>query len=225
MAGPSKQPTAPFNPFFGCAVMLIVVTTLVGIVLWSFYALRTQDKAIAGFAVDQPVKLNPVKVAETDRQPLLDTLKSFAEGARAGKTGKLELSIAELNTLMEIAPDSGYGKFTEILAFKAANPEEQVLVADVCLPMNKMKFWEGQRYAVGEAGFKPEIVKDAGADMKLVSLKVPGKDVEPKFVEALGGWHWLTPYQKLEALTPIFKAITKVEVTAGGVTLFVEKAL
>lgn len=224
MAGPSKQPTAPFNPFFGCAVMLIVVTTLVGIVLWSLYSLRTQDNAIAKFTVDQPVALNAVKVAEADRQALMDTLKAFAEGARAGKTGKLELSIAELNTLMEIAPDSGYGKFTDILAFKGTRPESQSLVADVCFPMNKMKFWEGQRYAVGEAEFKPAIVKDAGADMKLISLTVPGKEVEPKFVEALGGWHWLTPYQKLEALTPVFKAITKVEVTVGGVTLFVEKA-
>lgn len=219
MAGISKQPTAPYNPFFGCAVMAIVATTLIGIVAWSFYALRTQDNAIAQFTVDQPVPLNPVRLAEPDVAALLEELKRFSQAASSGQEASIELSIAELNTLIATAPNTGHGGFTDLIAFKAAQPEEQVLVADVSLPMNKMKFWEGQRYAVGEAEFKPEIVADAGADMKLVSLSVPGKQVEPKFVEALGGWHWLTPYQQHEPLTNTFKAISKVEVTSSGVRL------
>ncbi len=222
MAGHTKQPTAPFNPFFGCAVLAIVVSTLAGIVLWSLYALRTQDEAIAKFTLEQPVTLNPVRLSEQDTAQLVETVSKFADALRAGKPSSLELSIPELNTLLHIAPDTGYGKFTELIAFKSAQPEEQLLVAEVCLPLNKMKFWEGQRYAAGEAEFKPDIVADAGADMKLVSLTVPGKEVEPKFIQALGGWHWLTPYQKLEKFTPVFKAITKVEVTSAGVILIAE---
>jgi len=222
MAAHTKQPTAPFNPFFGCAVLAIVVCTLAGIVLWSLYALRTQDNAIAKFTVEQPVTLNPVRLSEPDSAALVEEVIKFADAVRSGQPATLDLSIPELNTLLHIAPDTGYGKFTELIAFKAAQPEEQFLVADVCLPLNKMKFWEGQRYAAGEAEFKPDIVAEAGADMKLVSLTVPGKEVEPKFVEALGGWHWLTPYQKLEKFTPVFKAITKVEVTSGGITLTAE---
>jgi hypothetical protein len=224
MAGISKQPTAPYNPFFGCAVMVIVAATLLGIVAWSFYALTTQDQAINQFTVDQPVALHPVRLTETETSALLESLKPFATAAAAGTATTVELTIAELNTLIAIAPDSGYGQFTELIAFKSAQPEEQLLVADVCLPMNRMKFWEGKRYAVGEAAFKPDIVAEMGADMKLVSLSVPGKPVEPKFVESLGGWHWLTPYQKLEKLAPVFKAINRIEVTSGGVRLSVVKS-
>ena len=223
MATPLKQPTAPYNPFFGCAILIMIVTVFVGIITWSYYSFSTQDKAIGEFTVDSAVPLTPVKVPEAEVEPLKSVMRDFAEGVTAGKTGALELSIAEINTLLAIAPDTGYGDFTQMVAFKSTNVANQTLQADVCLPMNKMKFWEGKRYAVGEASFKPDIVKDAGADMKLVELTVPGKPVDPKFNEALAGWYWLTPYQKLESLTPVFKAINKVEVTATGIKISVEK--
>ena len=224
MSKPIKQPTAPYNPFFGCAILIMIVTMVVGVVTWSYYSFSTQDKAIGEFTVDNMVTLNPVKVPEGEVESLKILIRDFAKGVTAGKTGALELSIAEINTLLAIAPDTGYGDFTQMVAFKSTDVARQTLIADVCLPMNKMKFWEGKRYAVGEASFKPDIVKDAGADMKLVQLTVPGKPVNPKFNEALAGWYWLTPYQKLEALTPVFKAISKVEVTATGIKISVEKA-
>ena len=218
-----KQPTAPYNPFFGCAILIMIVTMVVGVVTWSYYSFSTQDKAIGEFTVNNMVTLTPVKVPDGEVESLKILIRDFAKGVTAGKTGALELSIAEINTLLAIAPDTGYGDFTQMVAFKSTDVASQTLLADVCLPMNKMKFWEGKRYAVGEASFKPDIVKDAGADMKLVQLNVPGKPVNPKFNEALAGWYWLTPYQKLEVLTPVFKAISKVEVTANGIKISVGK--
>ncbi|MBL9113853.1 MAG: hypothetical protein JNJ83_02525 [Verrucomicrobiaceae bacterium] len=215
MSNVTKQPTAPFNPFYGCAVILTIIMFVIGVITWAWYTLNTQDKAISKFAVDAPVKLAVQKVDASAAEGLKGRLKDFADG----KAKRLELSVTELNTLVEMAPDTGYGKFTEMIAFKGADEAKQLLVADVCLPMNKVKFWEGQRYAVGVAEFRAEIIKDAGPDMKLANLRVPGKEVEPMFVEALGGWHWLTPYQKLPQFTDVFKVVNKVVITANGVAV------
>jgi hypothetical protein len=214
-----KTPVGPFNPYYGCAVMLTILFFVIGVVTWSWYTLSTQDAAIAKFAVDAPTKLDAVKVTAEE----IDKLKARLADFSAGKVDTIEIKIPEMNSLLEIAPDTGYGKFTEMIAFTGVDVEKKLLTADVSLPMNKVKFWEGKRYAVGRAEFSPEVIKDAGPDIKLVSLTVPGKVVEPLFVESLGGWHWLTPYQKLEQFTAAFKATTSVEVIADGVRLMRKK--
>ena len=218
MSAYSKQPTAPFNPLYGCAIMMIAILVFGGIIAWAFYSLTTQDREIAKFAVEQPVKPTAQRPDEAGMADLKRRLSEFATQTAGKQPASIVLTTQELNALMDLAPDTGYGKFTDMIAFKSVR-DGKVLVADVCFPLNKAKFWEGKRYAVGEATFTVEIVKDRGPDMKLASLIVPGKEVSAGFLEAFGGWHWLTPYQKLETLAPTLKAITKVSITSTGIEL------
>ncbi len=218
MAKIVKQPTAAFNPFYGCAIMAIAIVIFVGIVSWSVYSLTKQDSESAKFAVDQPVKPVASRLDGASLEALKQRLQGFAAEVKAGKAATLELKVPELNALMEIAPDTGYGNFTEMIAFKEVKDGKE-LIADVCFPLNKMKFWEGKRYVVGQASFGVEMVKDAGPDLKLQSLTVPGKQVNPGFFEAFSGWHWLTPYHKLEALAPVMKAVKTIKITSTGVEL------
>lgn len=216
MAKVLKEPTAPYNPFYGCIIMLIAVLIFGGIVAWAWYSLVKQDTEIAKFAVDQPVALSAEKPDAAGISDLKQRLEAFSADAKAGKAATISLNIPELNALMDLAPDTGYGRFSDMIAFRRVNENDE-LIADVCFPMNKIKFWEGKRYAVGEAAFTTHLVKDAGPDMKLVSLKIPGKEVNPGFLEAFSGWHWLTPWHKLETLAPVMKAVQSIKVVRTGV--------
>lgn len=218
MASITKTPTAPYNPFFGCGIIASAALVFGGIIAWSLYSLTTQDREIAKFTVEQPVKPVPVKVMGPELEALKQRLTTFGQEVKAARPARLVLTVAELNTLTDLAPDTGYGNFAEIIAFKSAT-EGKELVADVCFPMNKMKFWEGKRYAVGEATFGTVIVNETGPDIKLHSLTVPGKVVNPGFVDTFSSLSLLAPYHKLEALAPIMKAIKSVKVTSKGVEL------
>ncbi len=214
----TKEPTGTYNPFYGCAIMIMAALIFGGMVAWSIYSLTKQDSEIAKFTVEQPAPPTRKVITGPELDAFKARLEEFRKAAVAALPAKLVLSVQELNTLIELAPDTGYGGFKEMLAFKTAKPSDQ-LVADVCLPLNKMKFWEGRRYAIGEATFVVEVTKDTGPDMRLASLSIPGKQVSQGFVDAFSSWHWLSPYHKLPALQPVMSHVRKVSVTAEGVEL------
>lgn len=213
-----KQPTAPFNPFYGCAIMLIVVFMGVGGVYWIYHVGKTMDEEIGKFTVDTPVKPVAVKPDAAGVAALKGRVEAFANDAKAGKPATLLLTIPELNALVELAPDSGYGNFADILAFKAVTPGGPV-TAEVCLPMNKNPLVGGKRYAIGQATFQVEILNETGPDLKLTALEVPGKEVIPEFVQLFSSYSLLAPYHKLEALAPVMKAIKSVKISEAGVEL------
>lgn len=217
----TKEPTGTYSPFYGCAIMLMAALIFGGIIGWSLYSFVQQDSQIAKFTVEHPVPPMRQTVSEAELPALKARLSAFSEAALAAKPATLTLSVPELNSLIELAPDTGFGNFKEMIAVKALKADN-TLVADVCLPLNKAKFWEGKRYAVGDATFVAEIINDIGPDLRLTSLTVPGKAVSPGFVEAFSTWHWLTPYQKIASLTPVMKAIKKVSVTSAGLVLSTE---
>ena len=218
MAQLSKQPTSTYNPFFGCAIMSMAAILFIGIVAWSLYSLLKQDSEIAKFTVEQAVPLVNSPLSDDAKTALLARTKTFADAAKASKPATLDLSIAELNALIDAAPDSGYGSFREMILFTATKPADGALAANVCLPLNKARFWEGKRYAVGEAVFKVEL-SDDGPDVRLTALSVPGKVVSEGFIGAFAGWRWITPYQKIEPVGPVLKGIKNIQVTASGITL------
>jgi hypothetical protein len=218
MSANTKTPVGPFNPFFGCAIMLIVVLMGIGGIVWVIHVGKTIDREIGKFTIDQPVKPIAKKPDAAGVEALKTKLKTFAEAAKAGTAATLPLSIIELNAVAELAPDTGYGNFTEIIAFKSTGPDN-TLIADVCLPLNKNPLEGGKRYAVGEATFKVEVVKDTGPDIKIASLTIPGKEVNPDFMRLFGGFQLLQPYHKFEALKPVMQAVKSVKVTADGIEL------
>lgn len=214
----TKEPTGSYSPFYGCAIIAMAAMIFGGIIAWSAYSFLKQDSEIAKFTVDQPAPLLRQALSVPDQAALKTKLSAFAEQALAGKPATLTLSLVELNTLTELAPDTGYGNYKDMIAFKALKPGD-TLMADVCLPFNA-KFWENKkRYAIGEAAFVLDITKDTGPDLHVTSLSVPGKPVSEGFIQTLSFSRWLTPYQKLPALAPVMKAIKKATVTADGVVL------
>ena len=215
MARVEKVPTAPFSPFYGCAIMIMAALTFGGIIGWSAYSLFQQDKAIAEFAQDQPQKFAAIELTPEARSGLEKKLADF----KAGTVTEITLSIAELNGLLLLAPDSGYGVYTEMLRFDRTEPEKNRVIARVSLPMNHIKFWEDKkRYLNGEAAYEV-MVHEAGVDAKVVDVKVPGKTVAEGFIVGIGTWTLLAPYQKIEPISSALKLVKKATVTEEGITL------
>ncbi len=219
MARIQKVPTGEFSPFYGCAIMSMAALTFGGIIAWSAYSLITQDKAIAVFTVDEPARMAAIDLSADMKSALEKRLSDFATAAKAGQTAELTLSIAELNALLMLAPDSGYGSYTELLRFEKADPTKNTLSGQVSLPMNRIKFWENKkRYLNGEITFLIYVHAE-GIDAKVVDVKVPGKTVAEGFVAGMEIWPWVAPYRKIEPLGTVLKLIKKATVTADGVTL------
>jgi hypothetical protein len=219
MARVQKVPTAPFSPYYGCAIMLMAVFIFGGIIAWSWYALVTQDKVIASLTVDDPEPLPRTALDEPARTALEQRLKTFANAAQAGQAAELALSLEELNTLLVLAPDTGYGSYAGLLHFEKTDPGNNRLVARISLPMNHIKFWEDRkRYLNGHAGFNIHVHAE-GVDAKIVDVEIPGKEVPEGFIVGLEIWTWLAPYRNLEPIGSVLKAVRQAQVTDTGLTL------
>lgn len=219
MARVQKVPTAPFSPYYGCAIMLMAVLTFGGILAWSWYALVTQDKVIASLTVDDPDTLPSTPLAEPARAALEQRLTTFADAARNGQAAELALSLEELNALLVLAPDTGYGSYAGLLHFEKTDPANSRLVARIALPMNRIKFWEGRkRYLNGHAGFLVHVHAE-GVDAKIIDVEVPGREVPEGFIVGLEIWTWLAPYRSLEPIGSVLKAVRQARVTDAGLVL------
>jgi hypothetical protein len=218
MARIQKIPTGEFSPFYGCAIMSLAALTFGGIIAFSAYSLFSQDKAIAVFASDTPIKLPPIELSPEARAALEKKLTDFASTAKTGQPAELTLSISDLNALILIAPDTGYGTYTDLVRLESFDPAKSTVSGQVSLPMNNVKFWENKkRYLNGQITFHLYIHAE-GIDAKVVDVKVPGKEVAEGFITGMEIWPWVAPYRKVEPVGATLKAIQKVTVTAEAVT-------
>lgn len=214
-----KIPTAPFSPYYGCLIMLMAALVFGGIIGWSYYALITQDKVISTLTVDEPVELPQMTLEQAARSALEEKLSAFSQAVTTGQPAELSLSIEELNALLLLAPDTGYGSYSGMLHFEGTESAKSRLIARICLPMNRIKFWEDKkRYLIGTAGFFIH-VHEEGVDAKVMDVSVPGKEVPEGFIVGMEIWTWLAPYRKLEPIGTVLKAIRSARVTEAGVVL------
>jgi hypothetical protein len=209
-----KVPTSEFHSGYGCIIMSAVVGVFVFIIWWGYYTLTTMDAAIAAITQSAPAKLPDVAaVPDLDKK-----LADFAAEANAGKPAKLKLSVAELNTMLTLAPDGGSGSYKDMLRVKSLDAAKQTIVTDVSLPMNK-KFWEdSKRYLVGEVDYTLEMT-ELGPDAKVSGVRVPGKTVPEEMVKGMAMYGFMGPYQNDKTLGPVLKAIQKYQVESDGLVL------
>jgi hypothetical protein len=223
MSKVTKTPTGPFNPFYGCTVLLIMVLTIAGIITWTFYSLLKQDQEISTFSTEAPVSFPALTISEADRASLKSKLATF--GDLAAKGNSLTLSIADLNNLLVIAAEQHLGEekggtpYLEMLRFTRFDPASKSVMADLHLPMNKLP-WAGggKRHIVGTAIFKP-VVEANSFDLKLDDIKVPGKLVNEGFLNNIRIMPWLSVAKlKPEIAAPLGK-VTSFEISADGSTI------
>lgn len=219
MAKIEKTPTGEFNSLYGCYIILMAVLVFGGIIGWSAWSLFSQDKALGQITQDEKVVPTGPVITDTEKAALDGRLRAFADAAKAGQSAEMSLTIAEINHVVETAPDTGFGSYKEIVRVVRSDPAKNLLIANLAMPVKKLKYWEGKfRYLVGEGDFLIE-VHNEGLDAKLVDVRVPGKPVPDGFIGNLPAWPWIAPYRKSEPAASILKGIKKATVTATGLTL------
>ena len=220
-----KTPTGPFNPFYGCAILAIMVLTIIGIITWMFYSLLQQDKEIASFATDSAPAFPAVAMSQQDKTALLTKLSTFAKAAADGPSASLSFSIAEMNGLLALAADQHLGEekggtpYLEMLRFSSMDAGTKTLRADIHLPVNRLPWLgEGRRFVIGSAVFKPGIEGNS-FDLKIDDLQVPGKLVSEGFVNNLRLMPWLSVAKlKPEISAPLGK-VSSFEISPDGTML------
>ena len=219
MAKVQKVPTGEFSSYYGCYIIVMAAFVFLGIVAWSAWSFFQQDREIGKITVDAPAQFPVESRTEEQIKALREKLAAFGEAAKDGKPATLALTLDELNAVIQVAPDTGYGHYREIVRLTKTDPASNSLIADLSMPLRKLKFWEGKmRYLIGEGTFKM-LIHEEGLDARLVDVRVPGKTPPSGFLDNLQIWTWIAPYRKQEPLGAMLKGIKKVTVTETGLTL------
>ncbi len=219
MSRPVKTPVSGFSPYYGCFIMAAAALIFGGIVAWSAYTLLRQNSEIDKITVDAPARFEPAALAPDAETALTGKWAALKQALAANQPADLTLSLDEINAVVAKAPDLGHGTYADIVRFTGTDPEKNLLLADISLPLNALPFsGKPKRYLVGRASFHVEVSAD-GPDLRIIHLEVPGKDVPEGFVQSQEFWTWIAPYRTDEELAAILKALHSARVTADGVTL------
>ena len=225
MSKVQKTPTGPFNPFYGCTVLVIMALTISGIVTWTIYTLLKQDKEISTFSTENPASFPALSTSDADKSALSARLNAFAKAASEEPPTTLALSIADMNNLLVIAADQHIGEdkggtpYLEMLRFTKLDASGKTIVADIHLPMNKLPWaGEGKRHIVGTAIFRP-VVENNSFDVKLDDIKVPGKQVNEGFLNNIRIMPWLSVAKLKPEIGTALGKVTSFEISADGSTL------
>jgi len=219
MARVSLQPVSSYSPYYGCMIMAAAAMIFLGIVAWSGYTLFTQNSEIDKITVDHPTDFPEVLLDTEAVADLRQRLESFEATTLRKQSAEIDLSLHDLNALVAMAPDLGNGTYRDIVRFIGADTENSVLIGQICLPLNRLKFWEGKlRYLVGEASFRVETTSN-GPDLRIVGIQIADGQVPEGFIQSQEIWTWLAPYQKDARLAKLLVEIRSVTVTETGVRL------
>jgi hypothetical protein len=157
---------------------------------------------------------------EATRSALAEKWLALEAAATPGAApAEIELSVAELNAVIALAPDLGNGTYTDVIRVTGTDPEAGGLLADISLPINRLPFQKGdKRHLVGRAVFTVEVHSE-GPDVRITSIEVPGREVPAGMVESQHLWTWVAPYRKDEKVASVLKAVRRARVTPQGLTL------
>ncbi len=219
MSRPVKAPVSSFSPYYGCFIMAAAALIFGGIIAWSAYTLLRQNAEIEKFTVNEPAAFEPLALSAEAESALMVKWDALKRDLAANKDASLDLSLAELNAVVANAPDLGNGTYADIVRFTGTNPEKNLLLSDISLPLNPLPFsGKGKRYLVGRARFHVEVGEN-GPDLRIIHLEAPGREIPDGFVQSQEFWTWVAPYHKDAALSATLKALRHARVTAEGVHL------
>lgn len=219
MSRPLKDPVSGFSPYYGCVIIAAAAAIFFGIIAWSAYTLFRQDAEIDQFTVSSATLPPRAELSTEEAQALTSKTTALQQAITSGKPGSLNLSLAELNSLVANAPDLGNGSYADIVRFTGTDPEKKLLLADIALPLNPLPFsGKPKRYLVGKASFQVE-VNSEGPDARIIAIQVPDKTIPAGFIESQQAWTWITPYHQNPVISANLKALRSARVTPEGLTL------
>jgi hypothetical protein len=208
-----RDPLGQSNPFYGCAILVIVLSTFGFIVSWILYSGLKQSSEIGAFTSPDPPALEAITVDDGQKAAMKSKLEGFAMMANAGKPVTLILTPEELNAVLVLAAEGGVADYLGMVRFTGMDAAAQVLKADIRWKMNNLPFVKApDRFLAGHATFQP-VIENGALELHITGLDVPGKTVSEGFMKQLGNWPWLNLAKLREDVkTPLTK-VTSFEFT------------
>lgn len=224
MSQAQKEPTGPFSPFYGCAILIIAICTFGGIIGWTLYSGYRQDKEIGQFTTDNAPPLPTPTLSEEQKSALLTKLDSFEDATANGKAVPLLLSVDELNTLIVLSGEKEVADYRGIALFTAIDPQAQLLIADLCWQINRLPGSDGpKRFLVGKSGFKP-VIENGSLDLHMETLTVPGKQVSEGFFLHLKTIPWLNVAKLKPHVKAVLEKVTSIEFSPDGSSIILHSS-
>lgn len=203
--------------------MVIMISIIGGIACWVLYSGLKQNEEIGKFTVDVAEPLPMAELNMGDRTALQKKLTEFKAGGADDEEIVLKLSIQELNDLVVLAAEAGIADYRGMVKFTGVDADQKVLLADLCWPINRLSLKDqSKRYLVGQASFEPYL-ENGSMDLRIIGLKVPGKEVNQGFLKSLGQWPWLNLAKLNSDVAEMMKRVVNFEFDAKE-GLFILKA-
>lgn len=218
-----KVPTATTNPFYGCAIFIILASIMGGMVTWVVYSGLRQSKEIDAFTEIGAQPLPPLEISTEAKAALEQKLSSFTQAALNDKQVTLTLTPAEVNGLIVLASEKDIADYQGMVNITGFNSNDQTVLADVCWPLNNLPFSDKttKRYLVGKGAFSPTMETN-GFDIKIHDIQVPGKTVSQGFLGSLQMWPWLNLAKLNTDVAETLKRVKTYGFSKDGTVFFLE---
>lgn len=218
---PSSNQSSPVGHHagFGCIIFVAAAAIFLGLALWSLYTLKKQDEELAPFTTAEEQTTTIPEPTEAELATLRSKIESFAEACldKSKPETHLELGINDLNHLLVLFPD--LEPYLGMLHFTAI-AEEGRITADLALPLNQMRFWEGRRYLSGTGNFQLMFqAEEFRLYLMLKEFSVNGTSVPEGFLRNLEHWLWLTPYYEEGRSRDVLLRVSSLETAKGLIRL------
>lgn len=211
-----RTPVSSYSPTPGCIIFAIGIVGIVALVGWFVYAGFRQSKEIEGFTEPKAAAVAAPASTPEALEAVQKKLADFSSALKAKQQARLELSLAELNTLL--AGDQTLASVKDMLRVESVSENLRLLVS---LPV---KTFAGNRFLNGTMEFRPEIRPDQGLFLETLGISVPGKAVSEGFVRIYREMHFLDdmllkPYREHPEMGAVVKAVTDVKCANNQVVL------
>lgn len=218
----TKEPVSSSNPFYGCAIFLIVILAFGGMVTWTIYSGWKQSAEIDKFTTREAPALAVREINDTEKATLQAKLDAFAADAKAKKPVTLTLNVDEMNQLVTLAEQNGVTGYRGVIHVTSIDHATGHVVADMRWKMNNFPLSKaGDRFLVGSATLLPKVEKGS-FDLYVDGVTVPGKPVAEGFISQLGNFAWLNLAKQNTQVQETLKLVTSFRFSPEGPSLVLE---
>jgi len=218
------------SPFAGCTIMVIGISVMLFLVIFSVVVLFRQFDAITKFTGEEPVRIKVVGLEdrETELNRLAEKVETFRLAVGDGKTAVLELTPEEMNLAI-----AAYEAFKELRGMLGIlKIEEGGVHFDISFRLNgKPRLAKGDegriigsdsRYLNGIMIAEPGLL-GGEVVLQVRDIEVEDADVPQEFLDQMSPYRIAERYVGSEGIGTIMAQLTDVKL-ADGVIRFEKKS-
>jgi len=210
------------SPFAGCAILVVAVSVMVFLVVFSVVTLFRQYAEIEKFTADEPrlLEVSNIEDGESTLNDLAERLEEFRQKLAGGADATLELTPDEINLAI-----AAFEPLKELRGtFRVIEADGDALRIAICFPLNGRPrlarddepgwITSDPRFLIGTLVAKPAL-SQREVILRIDEIEVPGAAVPREFIEQMSPYRISERYLDHPVIGPAMAALTRVEVGDG----------